>query len=465
MDETEMAKRMAAVHRMAVTMAKTDGLISAKILSVSEFQGNPISEEALDSKNPVGKQSDGGRYFIHVRQDGRGQIMIHWPNGIEKTIKFLIPDDTMVDRVIEPASASLIRIEAGSVTGVEPEPKDPREGICIIPKSPINVRRLLLGMAVFCVVLARVRFSAIWPFELARWAICSGSIWCSYHSKGWRRFTLGMLAVIYNPIQPIHFDRIWDTVNWISSFAFIAASILDYPAIPQGIRRGWVKADRIIERAAIWSVIATVVVVPLWLLWAYWQASIVPSGKIKPLSRDLPIQSMNDIPTPFGLLTDEDAAALRASGGPAAAPPHLRDFYTAHLNQYDAFRVSAPRQVDLREKARKEKILENLTLDFDQTIAGMDLQVLKLASDPESRAKVSAAITVDAYIQTRTGPLAFAYKDATRDMMRDAVAVSTFGEGKGTGSDEAFMAEAKAWQTKRRERILKHPNPSSNAID
>ena len=73
MDETEMAKRMAAVHRMAVTMAKTDGLIGAEILSVSEFQGNPISEEALDSKNPVGKQSDGGKRGFSSNDASMGQ--------------------------------------------------------------------------------------------------------------------------------------------------------------------------------------------------------------------------------------------------------------------------------------------------------------------------------------------------------------------------------------------------------
>jgi hypothetical protein len=156
----------------------------------------------------------------------------------------------------------------------------------------------------------------------------------------------------------------------------------------------------------------------------------------------------DDISPPAGILTDDEAAAIRAAGGPAAAPPHLRDFFTAHLNQYDAFRVSAPRQVDLEEAARKERVLEELTLDFDKATAGQELVSLKFAPDEPTRAQARESLVVDTYINARTGR---AFTGATREKMRDAVAVSTFGEGKGVGSDAAFMTEAKAWQTSRRE--------------
>jgi hypothetical protein len=157
-----------------------------------------------------------------------------------------------------------------------------------------------------------------------------------------------------------------------------------------------------------------------------------------------------DIPSPAGILTDEEAASIRAAGGASAAPPELQSFFEAQLNQYDAFRVSAPRQVDLEQRTRQDQLLEDLTLDFDKTTAGQDLASIRLAPDDETRSRAKQSVTVDTYIKARTGPLAFTYKGVSREKIRDAVAVSTFGEGKGVGSDEAFMTEAKAWQTKRR---------------
>lgn len=221
MDETEMAKRMAAVHRMAVTMAKTDGLISAKILSGSEFHGNPISEEALDAKNPVGKQSDGGRYFIHVRQDGRGQIMIHWPNGIEKTIKFLIPDDMLKDHPISciPGLEKPLQTDFRNDGKIAPL-KTPERGGGASELSK-EMLLILLGMAVVCLFLALVKIPALWPYQISRWAICAGAGWCSYKTRSWRRGVLAVSAVLYNPIQPVVFGELWPWINGASTVAFL----------------------------------------------------------------------------------------------------------------------------------------------------------------------------------------------------------------------------------------------------
>lgn len=95
-DDRDRAKRMEIVERIAVGMAERNNdpiLAKTKIISESSFQGNPKSEEELDSQKPIATQADGGRYFTHVRMDGRGQIDIVWPSGIEKVFKFWIPEE------------------------------------------------------------------------------------------------------------------------------------------------------------------------------------------------------------------------------------------------------------------------------------------------------------------------------------------------------------------------------------
>lgn len=95
-DEAERKKRMVLVNRIAIGMAEMNHdpiLTRTNILTESTFQGNPRSEEELDSQKPVARTTGGGRYFTYVRMDGRGQIDIIWPSGIEKTIKFWIPEE------------------------------------------------------------------------------------------------------------------------------------------------------------------------------------------------------------------------------------------------------------------------------------------------------------------------------------------------------------------------------------
>lgn len=109
-DDAERVKRLAVVRRIAVGMAERNNdpiLAKTKILSESTFQGSPKSGEELDAKNPVATQSDGGRYFSHVRMDGRGQLNIIWPSGNEKTFKFLIPEEYLSNEGQELAAKPL----------------------------------------------------------------------------------------------------------------------------------------------------------------------------------------------------------------------------------------------------------------------------------------------------------------------------------------------------------------------
>lgn len=87
-------ERLEIIRRIAIAMAEKNGdpiLADVEVLTQKTLDGNPKSEEDLDSRNPVATQADGGRYFPWVREDGRGQLDIKWPSGIEKTPLNLIP--------------------------------------------------------------------------------------------------------------------------------------------------------------------------------------------------------------------------------------------------------------------------------------------------------------------------------------------------------------------------------------
>jgi hypothetical protein len=103
-DDPERQKRLEIVRRIAIGMAEKNSdpiLNDVQILTASTFEGNPKSEEELDSRNPVATQTDGGRYFTHVRMDGRGQLNIIWPTGVEKTLKFWIPEKYLSEEMAD----------------------------------------------------------------------------------------------------------------------------------------------------------------------------------------------------------------------------------------------------------------------------------------------------------------------------------------------------------------------------
>ena len=96
--DREREDRLAIVRRVAVAIANggdKELLSKIQILTARTLNGQPCPAEELDRRKPVAVHEDGGRYFIHVRTDGRGQINVHWPNGVEKTVKFEIPAELL----------------------------------------------------------------------------------------------------------------------------------------------------------------------------------------------------------------------------------------------------------------------------------------------------------------------------------------------------------------------------------
>ena len=110
-------------------------------------------------------------------------------------------------------------------------------------------------------MLAFVRFHAIWPYQLSRWGLCAGAGWAAYRTAGWRRAGLVVLAVIYNPLQPITFDALWPWVNGLSAACFIALT-----PFPARVRRWekwpWIWGDvKTAGKGFLWAAVGTVVVV------------------------------------------------------------------------------------------------------------------------------------------------------------------------------------------------------------
>lgn len=161
---------------------------------------------------------------------------------------------------------------------------------------------------------------------------------------------------------------------------------------------------------------------------------------------------MADIPTPPGVLTDEEFDQIQAAGGPAAAPPELQSFYLAHVNQYNAFRSTHPREKDREAMAKRLSALDDLALDPDATAKRMQLDSI-LTAPPDQQAAAKDALLVDAHIQERlrrrtviSGSVWDAGRPpdqlaVDRDAARDALAVEVFGETAPRGSDAAVAAK------------------------
>lgn len=81
-------------------------------------------------------------------------------------------------------------------------------------------------MAAWCVLLALSDFDGDWIYDLSKWGLCVG---CSYIAhqfwkEGVRKLLIpmGILAIVFNPIAPIHFDSDeWQVVDWIAAGALL----------------------------------------------------------------------------------------------------------------------------------------------------------------------------------------------------------------------------------------------------
>jgi hypothetical protein len=186
-----------------------------------------------------------------------------------------------------------------------------------------------------------------------------------------------------------------------------------------------------------------------------------------------------DIPTPPGILTDDEYEQIMGAGGPAAAPESERSFWLAQVNQYRAFRVSAPREKDLEAQRQRLSRLDALALDPDGEAKRLQLDTILTAS-PEQQAAAKDALLIDSMLAERASrrvPISGSVWDANkppsvlaadRDAARDALAVEMFGETAPRGSDAAVagkLREAAGDRQKLRWIIAgRDPSPSQQQL-
>ena len=78
-------------------------------------------------------------------------------------------------------------------------------------------------MAAWCVVLIYAEFDALWPYQLSRWVLCSGSVILSFR-LGFdtpRGALACAIAILFNPIAPIHFGDVWPTIDGIAAIGLV----------------------------------------------------------------------------------------------------------------------------------------------------------------------------------------------------------------------------------------------------
>lgn len=172
---------------------------------------------------------------------------------------------------------------------------------------------------------------------------------------------------------------------------------------------------------------------------------------------------MNIAPPP-GILTDEEFATIQAAGGPQAAPPEDRDWMAAQVNQYKAFRISAPRDEDIAARTASRNFLDKLTLDPDNIASANGIDLIAKAP-PEQQAATRDRLVVDAWLTDRLRSQTVITPDGStpapeldpmrRDEYRDALAQELFGDSAPKGSDAAVVAQLRTKaDERRRHRIL-----------
>jgi hypothetical protein len=86
-----------------------------------------------------------------------------------------------------------------------------------------------------CIVAATVLFLALgsWPYgyyQLLRLVVCGASIYVSFTAYNWQKtwavWLFGLVAILFNPLIPIHFSReVWKLIDVLCGFMFVAATI------------------------------------------------------------------------------------------------------------------------------------------------------------------------------------------------------------------------------------------------
>jgi hypothetical protein len=78
--------------------------------------------------------------------------------------------------------------------------------------------RMLWGAAIWCAAFGAVDFDKIWVLQLTRIGVFGCSLWGAFLLRGWMAYLLVIVAIVFNPLLPVRFDRsAWVFVSWLGA--------------------------------------------------------------------------------------------------------------------------------------------------------------------------------------------------------------------------------------------------------
>ena len=104
-------------------------------------------------------------------------------------------------------------------------------GIMVLDKRPLLVPSLIAASMLLLAL-------ADWPYgyyQLLRFVVCGVGIYVAYAAYNWQKmwavWLFGFIALLFNPLIPIHLSReIWQPINVISAILFmVIAFVLKKP--------------------------------------------------------------------------------------------------------------------------------------------------------------------------------------------------------------------------------------------
>jgi hypothetical protein len=70
-------------------------------------------------------------------------------------------------------------------------------------------------------------FNVYWVYQLSRWAVCAVAIYGAVQFENGWKWPLAVLALLFNPLVPIHFGRdAWQVVDGIAAGVFFISSFM-----------------------------------------------------------------------------------------------------------------------------------------------------------------------------------------------------------------------------------------------
>lgn len=73
-----------------------------------------------------------------------------------------------------------------------------------------------------------------WPYayyQLMRWVVCATAVFVAYNGwtfkRVWALWVFGFVAVLFNPLVPIHIERdIWQVIDLLAAATFVSGAVV-----------------------------------------------------------------------------------------------------------------------------------------------------------------------------------------------------------------------------------------------